>query len=81
VKNYDGKYYVERNRDKNKYKEYKAQGFRCSHCREFVIINEFMGTNNRNHCNICLWSRHVDNKPGDRRAMCHAGMKPIGLYF
>jgi len=40
-----------------------------------------MGTLNRNHCNLCLWSKHVDEKKGDRRAICQAGMKPIGLIF
>lgn len=40
-----------------------------------------MGTVNRNHCNICLWSKHVDENKGDRRAECHGGMRPIGLTF
>jgi hypothetical protein len=38
-----------------------------------------MGTANRNHCNVCLWSKHVDEKKGDRRAECRGGMRPIGL--
>lgn len=40
-----------------------------------------MGTVNRNHCNICLWSKHVDESKGDRRAKCLGGMRPIGLTF
>lgn len=56
-------------------------GFKCSHCRQWVVINEYMGTANRNHCNMCLWSKHVDIKKGDRRATCQGGMKPIGLTF
>jgi len=40
-----------------------------------------MGTANRNHCNLCLWSKHVDDKKGDRGAMCQAAMRPIGLTF
>lgn len=40
-----------------------------------------MGTVNRNHCNICLWSKHVDKDKGDRKAECHGGMRPIGLTF
>ncbi len=56
-------------------------GFTCSHCRQWVVINELMGTANRNHCNMCLWSKHVDEKKGDRRASCQGGMKPIGLTF
>lgn len=56
-------------------------GFKCSHCKQWVVINEYMGTANRNHCNICLWSKHVDTKKGDRRATCQGGMQPIGLTF
>jgi hypothetical protein len=62
-------------------KEHNAGGFRCSHCKEWVIIDEYIGTANRNHCNVCLWSKHVDESKGDRRAECHAGMRPIGLTF
>ena len=61
--------------------ERRAGGFRCAHCREWVVINEFMGTANRNHCNRCLWSKHVDAKKGDRMAVCRGGMQPIGLTF
>ena len=56
-------------------------GFKCCNCRTQVVVNVLMGTNNRNHCNMCLWSRHVDEKKGDRRATCQAGMQPIGLTF
>lgn len=28
---------------------------------------------------MCLWSRHVDEEPGDRRCACRAGMEPIGI--
>jgi hypothetical protein len=57
----------------------RGGGFTCSHCRIWVVINEFMGTANRNHCNICLWSKHVDIKKGDRQSHCRAGMKPVAL--
>lgn len=40
-----------------------------------------MGTVNRNHCNLCLWSKHVDEAKGDRRSICGSGMRPIGLTF
>jgi hypothetical protein len=73
------------NHEKRRVQEWKqehdAGGFRCSHCRGFVVINEIMGTVNRNHCNICMWSKHVDNEKGDRKATCHGGMQPIGLTF
>ena len=57
------------------------KGFRCSRCKQLVPITKFMGTEHRNHCPFCLWSKHVDNNPGDRKADCSAGMKPIGLTF
>lgn len=62
-------------------KEHDAGGFKCSHCKQWVIINGYMGTVNRNHCTSCLWSKHVDENKGDRRATCHGGMRPIGLTF
>lgn len=62
-------------------REHNAGGFRCSHCKQFVVINDIMGTVNRNHCNMCLWSKHVDECKGDRRATCNGGMEPIGLTF
>lgn len=62
-------------------KEHKAGGFRCAHCKRFVVINDYMGTANRNHCNSCLWSRHVDQQTGDRRANCGGGMQPVGLTY
>jgi hypothetical protein len=61
--------------------EHKSGGFKCSHCKQFVVINDIMGTVNRNHCNMCLWSKHVDKAKGDRRATCNSGMEPIGLTF
>lgn len=81
-------YRNERGRD-NKYhadtlrrQEENAGGFRCSHCRTWVPINETMGTSNRNHCPSCLWSKHLDAKtPGDRASECGHGMEPIGLTF
>lgn len=30
----------------------------------------------RNHCPACLWSKHVDVKPGDRAATCRGLMRP-----
>jgi hypothetical protein len=60
-------------------REHDAGGFRCSHCRQFVVINDRIGTANRNHCNWCLWSKHVDEAKGDRRSNCNGGMEPAGL--
>jgi hypothetical protein len=64
-----------------RYNEHKAGGFKCSHCKQFVVINDIMGTANRNHCNMCLWSKHVDKAKGDRKSTCNGGMRPVGLTF
>ncbi len=53
--------------------------FVCVNCGRKVYYNQKMTTKNRNHCNGCLWSRHVDKKVGDRTAQCRMGMEPIGL--
>lgn len=33
----------------------------------------------RNHCPACLWSRHLDVRPGDRAANCGGLMRPVSL--
>lgn len=33
----------------------------------------------RNHCPYCLFSLHVDHKPGDRNNQCKGLMRPIGI--
>lgn len=55
--------------------------FNCIHCGNPVSTNELMsGVNNRNHCNYCLWSRHLDHiEAGDRRSVCKGPMRPVGL--
>ncbi len=71
----------EKFRKQERLRENKAGGFKCTHCKQWVVINELMGSKNRNHCNMCFWSKHIDGKPGDRTATCLGGMKPIGLTF
>ena len=34
----------------------------------------------RNHCPLCLWSKHVDINAGDRRSDCQGKMEPIGVW-
>ena len=53
--------------------------FQCVHCREAVVPIAY-GTEHRNHCPWCLWSKHLDNRPGDRAADCGGAMEPIGLW-
>lgn len=35
----------------------------------------------RNHCPFCLYSLHVDERPGDRRSFCQGLMEPIALDY
>ena len=55
--------------------------FKCQNCSKDIKINLQMGTKNRNHCPNCLFSLHVDEKPGDRSSLCYKLMEPIGLTF
>lgn len=57
----------------------EESGFACIHCGRFVP-EAALGTGQRNHCPHCLWSRHVDIRPGDRNALCRAAMEPIALW-
>lgn len=50
----------------------RVENFTCEHCSAEVKGNGFT-----NHCPMCLWSKHVDNHPGDRAAVCAGLMKPI----
>ncbi len=48
------------------------EDFVCENCRYKVTGNGYT-----NHCPKCLYSKHVDNNPGDRQASCHGLMAPI----
>ena len=50
-----------------------VENFVCENCGEAVDGNGYT-----NHCPHCLWSKHVDNEPGDRAAECNGMMCPIG---
>jgi RNHCP domain len=54
--------------------------FRCRNCR-LDVSTDAPGTAHRNHCPHCLWSRHVDDTPGDRAALalCGSTMEPIAI--
>lgn len=64
---------------KNKLKINYSQTFICEQCNSTVSPVEF-GTEHRNHCPHCLYSRHMDIKPGDRRSGCKGLMKPISIW-
>lgn len=58
----------------------EQESFKCRHCRAFVGPTN-SGGRHRNHCPLCLYSRHVDDsRPGDRASTCGALMAPIGTF-
>lgn len=54
------------------------QDFQCIRCRHVVPHHAF-GTRHRNHCPMCLWSRHLDEEPGDRACPCAQPMEPVAI--
>lgn len=54
-------------------------GFLCRRCR-VTVPADAPGTAHRNHCPLCLWSVHVDERPGDRLSACGGGMEPIAIW-
>jgi len=52
--------------------------FRCGHC-DYSVPRTAPGTRHRNHCPVCLWSRHLDADPGDRSAGCGGIMEPVAI--
>jgi hypothetical protein len=57
-----------------------SEEFKCGHCRAFIGPT-VTGGRHRNHCPLCLYSKHVDRShPGDRRSDCRSLMEPIGTF-
>lgn len=54
-------------------------GFICVHCGQRIPAHP--AGSYRNHCPRCLWSRHVDQLPGDRAADCGAPMQPTAVDY
>lgn len=52
----------------------RIEDFVCEHCGRKVTGNGYT-----NHCPQCLYSKHVDNFPGDRAAECSGLMIPVRL--
>ena len=50
------------------------ENFTCAHCGADVLGNGYT-----NHCPKCLYSKHVDNNPGDRQSECGGMMRPISI--
>lgn len=54
-------------------------GFVCAWCGTDVA--PLTNGSYRNHCPACLYSKHVDEAPGDRRSTCHGLMRPVDLVY
>jgi rubrerythrin len=52
----------------------RIEDFVCEKCGTFVKGNGYT-----DHCPKCLWSKHVDVYPGDRKSTCKGLMEPIGV--
>lgn len=52
------------------------ENFICDFCGKKVSKLEYTA---RDHCPYCLYSKHLDNNPGDRQNNCHGLMQPIGI--
>lgn len=50
--------------------------FICDNCQNKVNKLEYSA---RDHCPYCLYSKHVDIMPGDRKNKCLGLLKPIGI--
>ena len=61
------------NMPKKKFQK-RIEKFTCEICG-----NSVEGTGYTDHCPECLWSKHVDINPGDRKSECSGRMKPMGV--
>ena len=52
------------------------ENFICENCG--YSVNKLNYTA-RDHCPLCLYSKHVDIMPGDRNNTCLGLMKPVGI--
>lgn len=52
----------------------RVEDFVCANCGANVSGNGYT-----NHCPKCLYSKHVDNNPGDRLSNCGGMMRPISV--
>lgn len=52
------------------------EAFICENCGYKVGK---LGYSCRDHCPNCLYSKHVDKNPGDRKNKCQGLLEPIGI--
>jgi hypothetical protein len=58
-------------------KKIENAGFICEQCDMKVL--PLSNGSYRNHCPFCLFSKHLDEHPGDRNSFCKGLMEPV--YF
>lgn len=54
----------------------KDEEFICEYCNKKITKLNYTA---RDHCNYCLYSKHVDINPGDRQNKCKGLLKPIKI--
>lgn len=54
----------------------RDEHFKCEVCN--TEVNP-LGYTARDHCPVCLSSKHVDINPGDRKEGCHGILKPVAI--
>ena len=52
------------------------ESFICENCNKLV---DPLVYSSRDHCPYCLYSKHVDINPGDRKNNCKGLLKPIEI--
>ena len=52
------------------------ESFVCENCGKKVNTLNYTS---RDHCPFCLYSKHVDVNPGDRKNNCKGLLEPIGI--
>jgi hypothetical protein len=79
IRRKERRYEPERARGRPQRKPDGSEEFKCGHCRAFIGPT-VSGGRHRNHCPLCLYSKHVDRSfPGDRASDCRSMMEPVGV--
>ncbi|MFD2044283.1 RNHCP domain-containing protein [Ornithinibacillus salinisoli] len=53
--------------------------FQCEQCG--LLVKPLTNGSFRNHCPQCLYSKHLDEIPGDRSSICKGLMEPIEVVY
>jgi len=64
-------------RARRKFRHARNEGFLCEKCG--LEVQPLRNGSCRNHCPRCLWSKHVDDIPGDRASQCGGMMRPVAV--